>query len=126
MKRKLFMPTEKLKNDILFIIEHINEIESYFEEINNPNDFVNSKQGKAFYDAILMHLQVAGEILKRAYKENENLFQAYTEIPWNEIIRLRDLISHNYDKLEYEIVFDICKTNIKPLHIVLLKIAERL
>ncbi len=117
---------DNLKNDILFIIEHLNEIESYFEEIKLPTDFVNSKQGKAYFDAILMHLQVTGEVLKKIYKNNESVFQVHSDVPWNEIIRLRDLISHNYDKLEHEIIFDICKNNLNSLKTVLVKISKTL
>ncbi len=113
------MLDENLKDDILLILEHLDEINAYFEEVKQPSDFITSKQGKAYYDAILMHLQVSGEILKKCYQENPTIFNQYTEIPWTEIIRLRDLISHHYDKLEQEIVFDICSNHIQPLRKVL-------
>ncbi len=34
--------------------------------------------------------------------------------------RLRDLISHSYDKLQHEINFDICETYMGPLQKVIL------
>lgn len=109
------MPDQSVKNDLILVIEHINEIENYFEEINSPNDFVMDKPGKAFFDAILMHLQVIGELLKKSYSLNEPLFLKYDKIPWSEIIRMRDLISHHYDKLQHDIVFDICKNALPDL-----------
>src|SRR5207248_1327832 len=103
------MHEQKLKDDLLLTLEHLDEIALYFSEIKKPEDFLSSIQGKAYYDAILMHLQVSGEILKRSYAGNEGIFEKYSDVPWQEIIRLRDLISHHYDKLEHEIIYDICK-----------------
>jgi uncharacterized protein with HEPN domain len=120
------MQADELKDELLLILEHLDEVNAYFEEINKPEDFISTKQGKAYYDAILMHLQVAGEVLKKCYKENPQLFDKHSEIPWSEIIRLRDLISHHYDKLEYEIVFDICRIHIKPLTLTLQTISSKL
>lgn len=93
------MQPEGLKDEVLLILEHLDEINAYFEEIKLPDDFVLTKQGKAYYDAILMHLQVTGEIIKPCYAANPSVFNKFEEIPWTEIIRLRDLISHHYDRL---------------------------
>jgi uncharacterized protein with HEPN domain len=109
------MLDEDLKDDLLLILEHLDEITAYFSEINQPADFFSTLQGKAYYDAILMHLQVTGEILKKCYLKSNSVFENYLDVPWNEIIRMRDLISHHYDKLEHEIVFDICKHYLQPL-----------
>jgi uncharacterized protein with HEPN domain len=62
-----------------------------------------------------MHLQVIGELLKRNYNDHEQVFLKHNEIPWSEIIRMRDLISHHYDKLQHDIVFDICKNALPDL-----------
>ncbi len=116
------MLNEKLHNDLLLVLEHIDETRSYFTEIKTAEDFVATKQGRAYYDAILMRLQVTGELLKKNYTGNENTFKSHTEIPWNEIIRMRDLISHHYDKLQHEVVFDLCENELPKLKEVLKKI----
>ena len=114
---------ERAKLELLQELDHIEDVAAYFAEIKSPDDFVASKQGRAYYDAILMRLQAAGELLKRSYTNHPELFQPY-DIPWSEIIRLRDLISHHYDKLQHEVVFDICSTALPELKIVLKKITE--
>ncbi|MDZ4846130.1 MAG: HepT-like ribonuclease domain-containing protein [Chitinophagales bacterium] len=116
------MPDERTTRDLLLALEHIEEVADYFIEIKSPADFVKSKQGRAYYDAILMRLQAAGELLKRNFTEHPDLFLQHAEIPWNEIIRMRDLISHHYDKLQHEVVFDICDTALPELKVVLKKI----
>ncbi len=116
------MLNEKLRNNLLLSIEHIEETLSYFAEIDVSEDFVSTKQGRAYYDAILMRLQVTGELLKKSYTGNESVFNPHSEIPWGEIIRMRDLISHHYDKLQHEVVFDLCKNELPQLRKVLQKI----
>ncbi len=109
------MLNEPLRNDLLLVLEHIDEALSYFAETKTAEDFFATKQGKAYYDAILMRLQVTGELLKKSYTRNENIFKPHSEIPWNEIIRMRDLISHHYDKLQHEVVFDLCENELPKL-----------
>ena len=64
------MLSEQLRNDLLLVLEHIDEALSYSAEIKTPEDFVTNKQGRAYYDAILMRVQVIGE---RAYPFNYSI-----------------------------------------------------
>jgi len=43
------------------------------------------------------------------------LTRMHPEIEWKKIMKLRDLISHHYDSVDHEIVFDICRNHIGPL-----------
>jgi uncharacterized protein with HEPN domain len=43
----------------------------------------------------------------------------YPEIEWNKIIRFRDFISHHYEMLDYEIVFEICEDYLPKLEVVI-------
>ncbi len=91
------------------ILGHIGKINGYFSPIGKPEDFLTGEGIKTF-DAVSMRLQVIGESLKKV--ENTGLFEKYPEVEWSAIIRLRELISHHYDKLEHEIIYDICNTSI--------------
>ena len=52
------------------------------------------------------------------------MFEKYPEIPWNKIMRPRDIISLHYDIVDHEIIFDICKNHIPKLAAVVRKIIE--
>ena len=39
-------------------------------------------------------------------------------------MRLRDIISHHYDVLDHEIIFNACKENIPELHRVIERMAK--
>jgi uncharacterized protein with HEPN domain len=85
----------------------------FLAPIRIANDF-NSQKGEMIFDAVLMRLQVLGENIKKLLKENREMFLGIEE-EVTSIIRLRDLISHHYEKLDTEIVFEICTDYLPPL-----------
>jgi uncharacterized protein with HEPN domain len=105
--------TEKYTLEI--ILEHLTVCEKRFSEIKEPQDFVNTDYGNTLLDAIVARLQAVGENLKRLLKHNNALQQKYPAIEWDKIIKFRDFISHHYEKLDYEVIFDICKVDLPPL-----------
>jgi uncharacterized protein with HEPN domain len=97
------------------IIESIDSIESYSQSIKKVEDFKNNDQGFLLLDAIMMRLQVVGENIKKISKIDPTFFQINLQFDTNNIIRFRDFISHHYEKLDADIVFDICKKDIPAL-----------
>jgi uncharacterized protein with HEPN domain len=103
------------------ILEHINICIKRFSEINNSSDFVSSDYGKTLLDAIVTRLQAIGENLKNTSRKHNLLQTTYPEIEWNKIIRFRDFISHHYEMLDYEIVYEICEDYLPKLEEVIKK-----
>ena|ERR1019366_8716720 len=98
-----------------FILESATLIEKWFEEIAHPDDYVASSLGKSHYDATLMRLQSIGETLKKIDRTQPDLLAKYKNTRWNDIIRLREIISHHYEQLSQEIIYDICKNDLPAL-----------
>lgn len=67
-------------------------------------------------DAVLHNLLVIGEATKSL---PVNLFERYPEIPWKKIKGLRDIIAHQYFGLDYPLIWDIVKTRIPDLQMVI-------
>jgi uncharacterized protein with HEPN domain len=109
--------TEKYTFEI--ILEHLEVCEKRFSEINTPKDFVSTEYGNTLLDAIVTRLQAIGENLKRLLKNNTDLKTQYPHIEWDKIVKFRDFISHHYEMLDYEIIFDICKTDLPLLKTVI-------
>ena len=99
------MSEPSLQNRLEQIQESIAAIESYIGLIQSPEDFLTG-QGVMIFDAIVMRLQVLGENIKTLYKRKPEMF-IDIEKEVISIIRFRDLISHHYEKLDNEIVFEI-------------------
>ena len=109
-----------MSNDLLCdifktIFESILLVEERFLNIKQPVDFVSAPQGVILLDAINMRLQTIGEQLGKIYKTNPQFLDNYPSIEWKNIIDLRNIISHHYEKVDYEIIFEICKEHIPIL-----------
>jgi uncharacterized protein with HEPN domain len=97
------------------ISEAILLVENRAAQIKSPEDFISSSEGTLVLDSIAMRLQVIGELVKKIDKIDQAILDGYTEIEWALIMKLRDIISHHYEMIDYEIIFDICKNHIPKL-----------
>ncbi len=106
---------DRYKYSIETILTHLTVCEKRFSEIQTAHDFVASEYGAMLLDAIATRLQAIGENCKKIVQINPNIQEKYPEIEWEKIIRFRDFISHHYEKLDYEIIFEICFTDLPDL-----------
>jgi len=97
------------------IYESILPIEERFADIKAADDFALSSQGVLTLESIAMRLQVIGELVKKIEKSDGSIFEKFPEVEWAMIARLRDIISHHYDTIDHEIIYDICKNHIPEL-----------
>jgi len=108
------------------IIESIGLVQNRFTEISESEDFVSTSNGVTLLDAISMRLQVIGELVKQMQKKDLSLLNCYPEIEWEKIARFRDLVSHHYENVDHEIVYDICQNHIPRLRDVIEKMIKGL
>ena len=114
-----------VSDNLQIIFESIILIEERFSKVDVPDKFVTSPEGVLLLDAVAMRLQVIGELTKKIYKIEPSLLEEYPEIEWDKIIKLREIISHHYEMVDHEIIFDICKNHIPILKSTIQKIVEK-
>ncbi len=91
-----------------------------FQPISSVEDFTHSDAGREKLDAICMQLIAIGESLKKLDAvTSQALLSKYPQIDWKKAMGLRDIISHHYFDINAEAVFDVCRTKIKPLMMVI-------
>jgi len=113
--------------DILdLILESIGMVQGRFSKIGMSEDFVLTSDGVTLLDAISMRLQVIGESVKKIQKTDISFLHPHVEIEWDKIARFRDLVSHHYEHVDHEIVYDICQNHIPRLREVIGKIIKEL
>lgn len=95
---------------ILFdgIIESIDKILSYTANFE-LEDFKNDAKTR---DAVLMQLIVLGETASRVPQEFRKLLP---EVEWGRIVRSRNIIAHDYQGVDYEVVWRIVTLYLPPL-----------
>jgi len=98
-----------------------------FSPVKSLPDLTASPSGMEKLDAICMQLIAIGEGIKNLDKiTNNSLLYQYPETNWKGAKAMRDIISHHYFEIDAEIIFEVCKNKIKPLHDTIKKILESL
>jgi len=67
-------------------------------------DFQHFKWDYKTVDAVIRNFEVIGEASKNL---SEKIKSKYPNVPWKEMYRLRNRISHEYFGIDYEIIWDI-------------------
>lgn len=67
-------------------------------------------------DGICMKLIAVGESIKRLDKITAGeLLPRYPDIPWRDIMGMRDIIVHHYFEVDADVVFATVRENVPPL-----------
>ena len=75
-----------------------------------------SMLGMTVLDACILRIQVIGETIKSIDdKTKGSLFSLYPEIPWKKIIGLRNIISHEYANIDYDIIWSVISQHLPSL-----------
>ncbi len=64
------------------------------------------------YEAVNRKFQIIGEAAQRLSPEARN---AFPEIPWRLITAMRNIIVHDYDEVDLDIVWDSARNDLPPL-----------
>jgi uncharacterized protein with HEPN domain len=91
------------RDPILYVSDIILSMERVREYIDGL-DFQQFKWDYKTVDAVIRNFEIIGEATKNVPKEIKD---KYTSIPWEEMYRLRNRISHEYFGVDYEIIWDI-------------------
>jgi uncharacterized protein with HEPN domain len=104
----------------LLLLDMLDSIESIksFTKGMSYDQFVEDKKTR---DAVLRNLEVLGEAANRL---NLSIRNDHPEVEWNKIIRSRNVIIHDYDIVDYSIIWKICTVHLGPLKSLLEKILK--
>lgn len=110
------MPDEYVQDNLQSILDSIKIIQERLKNVARADDFMVTPNGVTLLDSIAMRLQVIGELFKNIDKADHSYLKQHKDIEWEKIIRMRDLISHHYDTVNPDVVYDVC-----VIHLPLLK-----
>ena len=82
----------------------------------SKEQLTDAPENMVFFDAICLNLLVIGEKLKSLdNKTNGKYLFQYPDIPWKEIMRMRDIIAHHYTDIKNEIIYKTVINDIPEL-----------
>lgn len=88
------------------LIKYAEKIMNYMKDIESFTDFQNLDEK---IDAVILNLEQIGET---ARKISQGIKDQFMNINWTNIIGLRNMISHEYEGINTQIIFDIAKNEI--------------
>ena len=99
--------SKSLALDILYDIQSaIERLQERTLKIYDIDDFLGSSDGMILLDAVCMLLIAIGESLKNLDKVTEGkLLPTYPSIPWKQIKGMRNFTTHQYEHIEFEIIW---------------------
>ncbi len=100
---------------LTMIVDAVTIIENRMVSIKKAEDFIADEQSLILLDAICMQLQTIGENLNKVFKVDPELVKNQIQIDPLPIINFRNIVSHAYESLDYEIIYTICTTELAPI-----------
>ncbi|MDO9511933.1 MAG: DUF86 domain-containing protein [Bacteroidales bacterium] len=111
-----------IKREFILYLEDMllsmDRIEEYLGDI----DFKKFKQTYIAVDAIIRNFEIIGEASKNIPTEVQN---KYPEMPWKKMYGLRNLITHTYFGIDYEMIWEIAKNNLPQNRLDLFEIIKK-
>ena len=98
------------------IRQAILDLQQWNENIMNADEWLSSPDGMKTLAANCMLLEAIGEgfrnIDERTHKQ---LLVSRPEIPWREVIAMRNHIAHGYFDINTDLVWDVVQNDLAPL-----------
>lgn len=111
------------KRDItLYLIDIVNAINKIEEYTKNLNFYQFTRDTKTV-DAVVRNFFIIGEAIRFI---PERIRSAYSEIPWQEILGMRNKIVHEYFGVDNEILWKTIKEDLPGFKTDILKLKEEI
>ena len=108
-KKIIFSLLTRIEDSILLI-------QSQSTHIKKADDFVLSPEGTFTLSGVCMLLIYIGESIKSIDAKTESKYLVnYPEIPWTDIMGLRNIIAHEYHRIDEDEIFRVMTCDLQPL-----------
>lgn len=100
-----------MRNETVYlqhILEAINQIEQYVED-KTSDDF---RQTRLLQDGVVRRLEIIGEAARYL---PDSLHQAYPEVPWRQMVGMRNRMIHEYFNVDLTVVWEVTQNDISTL-----------
>lgn len=79
------------------------------QEYISDLDFIQFKRDYKTVDAVIRNFEIIGEASKNL---SAHIKKKNTNIPWEEMYRLRNRVTHEYFGIDYEIIWEIASNHL--------------
>ena len=109
LNRTIYSLLTRIEESILLILGQT-------KHIKNANDFMLSPEGTFTLSGVCMLLIYIGESIKSIDAKTDSQYLIkYPEIPWTDIMGLRNIIAHEYHRIDEEEIYRVITCDLQPL-----------
>ena len=105
---------------LLHMVDYCNEIKSTIERFGD--DYGTFSKDSVYQNAVALCVLQIGELTTHFTEEFKN---TYNKMPWNQIKALRNVVAHNYGKIDKEILWETISKDIPQLREYCVEIAKQ-
>lgn len=91
-----------MKRQYILFLRDILQAIIHIEKFTSGTDLQTFLKDEKTKSAVVWQISIIGESAKHIPR---SIRQKYTDIPWSEMARMRDKITHSYFRIRYEIVW---------------------
>ena len=107
---------KRVHSILLQLHKAIKQLQTWNENVVSPDDYYTSPEGMKNLAASCMLIEAIGEGIKKIDELTEaHLLPGRPEIPWKDVIGMRNHIAHGYFDIDGGLVFDVVKNNLDDL-----------
>ena len=111
-----FRQLQVVEDQLLQIKEAILNLQTWNKSLTSVDDLLTSADGMKTLAADCMLIEAIGEGFKRIdAKTNQLLLPQRPEIPWRQVVGMRDHIAHGYFDINTDFVWDVIQNDLTPL-----------
>lgn len=108
--------SNRIAGTLLQIKKAIEQLQDWNKDIQNVDDYYSTPEGMKNLAASCMLIEAIGEGVKQIDKlTRSRLLDERPEIPWQDVIGIRNHIAHGYFDIDGDIVLDVIKNNLDEL-----------
>lgn len=108
--------SNRIAGTLLQIKKAIEQLQDWNKDIQNVDDYYSTPEGMKNLAASCMLIEAIGEGVKQIDKLTQSrLLDERPEIPWQDVIGIRNHIAHGYFDIDGDIVLDVIKNNLDDL-----------
>ena len=112
-----FRQFQVIEDQLEQILKAITNLQEWNKGIRTAEDYLTSPEGNKTLAANCMLIEAIGEGFRRIDSEtNSELLINRPEIPWKQVIGMRNRIAHGYFDINVDFVWDIVQNDLQPLY----------
>jgi uncharacterized protein with HEPN domain len=101
-----------MKKDDTVYIKHILDAIHRVEEYTQNIEYKDFIENHLIQDGVIRQIEIIGEAVKRLSNE---IREKYTDVPWKDIVGMRNKLIHNYFGVDVDAVWETVKKDIPVL-----------